>query len=743
MNVVSSQSSQSRVSAPDATKSDNLSFYYLLFFLSGFPALLYQIVWQRALFTLYGVNVESVTMIVTVFMLGLGLGSLAGGRLSSHPRIRPLLAFGLIEFSIGVFGIASLWIFHRVGSVTAGHSTLVTGIIAFALLLIPTLLMGSTLPLLVEHVVRRTGNVGESVGSLYCVNTFGSAVACFAAAIVIMKMLGEAGSVNLACSFNLTVGLIAIVTALRKSAPARKRTLLDEAVSTQTIPFRIGVLLAGITGFVALAYEIIWYRLYSFTTGGKASSFALLLGFYLIGIAYGSLAVRDACRKKLGNNIRGTLGAASTVVLLGTIAAFLLGPALAHLVVHIPYEPTFVFVFIAAALLGSAFPLLAHAAIGPGNGAGKSISYLYLSNIIGSTLGSFLIGFIVLDHWSTRTTSTILLGLGFVTYLALVALSRPIEKRGIVVAGSIACLILALSSKALYSGMYERLLAKSDYKSDLQFADLVENRSGLITVMQDGTIFGGGVYDGRFNTDLINDTNGIFRAFAVAGLHAEPTNVLIIGLSSGSWAQVVANNPAVKDITIVEINPGYLPLIRKHGNVESLLRNPKVHLVIDDGRRWLVSHPNSKFDFILMNTSYHWRANVSNLLSQEFLNLVRPHLNPGGILYYNTTWSEEVMATGASVFPYSLRIANFLAVSDTPFALDKERWKEALTSYRLEGKPVFDLSNPLHRERLEEILSVADEPDAPKSMHETRAGMLKRLVKVPIITDDNMGTEWK
>jgi SAM-dependent methyltransferase len=291
--------------------------------------------------------------------------------------------------------------------------------------------------------------------------------------------------------------------------------------------------------------------------------------------------------------------------------------------------------------------------------------------------------------------------------------------------------------------MYERLLAKSDYKSDLQFADLVENRSGLITVMQDGTIFGGGVYDGRFNTNLVNDTNGIFRAFAIAGLHAEPTNVLIIGLSSGSWAQVVANNPAVKDITIVEINPGYLPLIRKHGNVESLLRNPKVHLVIDDGRRWLVSHPNSKFDFILMNTSYHWRANVSNLLSQEFLNLVRPHLNPGGILYYNTTWSEEVMATGASVFPYSLRIANFLAVSDTPFTLDKERWKEALTSYRLEGKPVFDLSNPLHRERLEEILSVADEPDAPKSMHETRAGMLKRLVKVPIITDDNMGTEWK
>jgi hypothetical protein len=151
---------------------------YYVFLFSGFPALLYQIVWQRALFTLYGVNVESVTMIVTVFMLGLGLGSLLGGRLSSLPKIRPLVAFGAIEISIGLFGAVSLWIFHRVGALTAGHSTFVTGAVAFGLLLIPTLLMGSTLPLLVEHVVRTTGNVGESVGSLYAVNTFGSGVAC-------------------------------------------------------------------------------------------------------------------------------------------------------------------------------------------------------------------------------------------------------------------------------------------------------------------------------------------------------------------------------------------------------------------------------------------------------------------------------------------------------------------------------------------------------------------------------------
>jgi predicted membrane-bound spermidine synthase len=138
--------------------------YVLLFFLSGFPALLYQIVWQRTLFTLFGANIESVTLVVTVFMLGLGLGSLAGGTLSSRAGLRLLAAFGAVEVCIGGFGAVSLQLFHGVASYTAGKSLLTTGTVAFSLLLIPTLLMGSTLPLLSEHFVRGTGNVGESVG---------------------------------------------------------------------------------------------------------------------------------------------------------------------------------------------------------------------------------------------------------------------------------------------------------------------------------------------------------------------------------------------------------------------------------------------------------------------------------------------------------------------------------------------------------------------------------------------------
>jgi predicted membrane-bound spermidine synthase len=732
-------------------RPDSNRLYYLLFFLSGFPALLYQIVWQRALFTLYGVNIESVTMIVTVFMLGLGLGSLGGGWLSSRKGVRLLLAFALIELSVGTFGAASLWIFHRIGTSTAGASTTVTGIVAFALLLLPTMLMGSTLPLLVEHFVRRNGNVGESVGLLYAVNTLGSGVACLAAASMLMRLLGEAGSVRLAVCFNLFVGITALILQVKSATPAAQKTQQPErAARQQTVPFWIGMTLAGLTGFIALAYEIVWYRLYAFVSGGAAPCFAALLGFYLLGIAYGSLAVRDACRKKLGNDLQRTLAAGATVVILGTIASFLLGPALALWVAYFRYDLSYFFVFIAAALLGSAFPLLCHAAIDPAHDSGKRISLLYMSNIVGSTLGSFLVGFVILDHWSTRVTSLLLLGLGFLAASVLALLAGAQAPKRLLACGGAACVLLALGSGPLFSSIYERLLFDTRYNSSMKFSNLLENRSGVIAVSPDSsefgyptsTVYSGGVYDGRFNIDMMHDSNGLFRAFAISGLHPNPKNVLIIGLATGSWAQVVANDPLVQDLTIVEINPGFLPLIRQHPEVESLLRNPKVHIVIDDGRRWLVAHPDRRFDFILMNTTFNWRANSTNLLSTEFMSLLRAHMNPGGIAYYNTTWSHDVLATGAAAFPYALRVEGFLAVSDSPFSLDKARWRTALATYRIDGRPVFNLDDPLQRARMESVLQLADRSTSLNAGIESRTSLLAHLKSARLVTDDNMGTEW-
>src|SRR5271165_3389170 len=497
-----------RANRSGAARSSEPWPYYILFFVSGFPALIYQIVWQRALFTLYGVNIESVTVVVSVFMLGLGLGSLAGGWISKQPWIRLLTAYGAIEVLIGAFGAASLGIFHRVGLETAGASLPVTALVSFGVLLVPTVLMGSTLPLLVEHFVRRTGNVGESVGILYAVNTLGSGVACLAAAYILMRVLGESGSVRLSAGINVLVGCTALL--LQRGAATGRASVQQRAETRETARFGWGIFLAGATGFAALGYEIIWYRVYSFVTGGSAPCFAELLGFYLAGIAYGSLSVRDACRKRLEHDLRGTLRGAAMVVLCGAVAAFLVAPLVARSVTVVRYELTFVFVFIAAALMGSAFPLISHAFIDPGGDTGSRISLLYLSNILGSTLGSFLIGFVISDFWSTRVVSVLLLGIGLAVAAVLAALSGTGLRRGML-AGAAACVVLVLMSGPLFSGLYERLLAKSSYVKGTRFADVVENRNGVITVNDDGAVFGGGAYDGRFNTDLVHDSNLLFR----------------------------------------------------------------------------------------------------------------------------------------------------------------------------------------------------------------------------------------
>src|SRR5579883_1071016 len=271
---------------------------YPLFFLSGFPALLYQIVWQRTLFAIYGVNIESVTVVVSAFMLGLGLGSLAGGRISRNPRAPLLLLFAAAEFGIAAYGLASLALFHRVAAFTAGAPALATGLLAFLLVVIPTIMMGATLPLLVAHLVRISGNVGRSVGMLYFVNTLGSAVACFAAALFTMRYLGESGSVRLAALLNAVVacGVLALHLRWRNVDVVDPSGTAPEAKVKPAIGFRTAMLLSALAGFISLCYEIVWYRLYSFATGTNPKSFAFVLGAFLAGIAFGSLLSRRLCR---------------------------------------------------------------------------------------------------------------------------------------------------------------------------------------------------------------------------------------------------------------------------------------------------------------------------------------------------------------------------------------------------------------------------------------------------------------
>jgi len=185
------------------------SVIFAIFLVSGFAALLYQVVWQRSLFAIYGINIEAVTMVVTAFMLGLGLGSLAGGRLSARPNAAPLRLFAIIEAGIGAFGLVSLPLFHFVGNATVMWPPALVMIATFALLLAPTVLMGSTLPLLVTYLLKSNKNVGRSVGTLYFVNTLGSAGAAFACVLVLLPQLGQMKTTCVAAGFNFVVSALA------------------------------------------------------------------------------------------------------------------------------------------------------------------------------------------------------------------------------------------------------------------------------------------------------------------------------------------------------------------------------------------------------------------------------------------------------------------------------------------------------------------------------------------------------
>ena len=193
---------------------------YGVFVLSGVSALIYQLVWQRSLLMIFGSNVESVAMVVTAFLMGLGLGSMVGGWVSQQPRAPLVLCFGLTELLIGAYGLVSLPLFHWVDAHVAMPGSVLTAVLAFSLVFLPTLLMGSTLPLLVADQVRAHASVGDAVSGLYAVNTLGATLGSYAAARWLLGSLGMSGAVQLAAGLNATAALLILCTLLARRAQA-------------------------------------------------------------------------------------------------------------------------------------------------------------------------------------------------------------------------------------------------------------------------------------------------------------------------------------------------------------------------------------------------------------------------------------------------------------------------------------------------------------------------------------------
>ena len=731
---------------------------YVSFFLSGFAALIYQLVWQRALFTIYGVNIESITVVVAAFMVGLGLGSLLGGTISKTRRFPIILAFGLAEFGIGGYGLGSMELYQWAATLTAGIPATQTFMVAFSLVAAPTVLMGATLPMLVAFGVRRSGNIGRSVGAFYFVNTLGGATACLAIAIWLFTKLGMSGSVNIAAGINILIGAVAILVHFldrQKTSPATETIIQSEHWRFgRTVHTRLALaaVLAGLVGFISLSYEILWARLYGFAAAGHPLMFPIFLMFFLVGIAAGAYYSQRLCDRDGPSDQARRLATIAWFILAGNIVGFLTIPVLALATASrsMHWGWTLLLASGAAAALGTTFPLISHFSIPADQRTGARLGYVYLANIVGAATGSLLTGFVLLEVWTPQQISVFLILLGCLASAIILFLGHrlipSIAKR---IAGVIIIAIIAVSgADTLFERLYERLLDKEQTGRGTRIEHINENRSGVITVDDRDRVFGGGAYDGVFSVDLVEDRNGIIRPFALSALHAAPRTVLMVGLGSGSWSQVVAHNPDVQKMTIVEINPGYYELSSRNEVTRSLASNPKVEAIIDDARRWLRANPDTRFDAIIANTAFHWRAYATNVLSVEFLELIRRHLNPGGVYYFNSTWSDEAMKTAATIFPYAIRVQNMIAVSEEEIQPDVARWRDVLTNYKIDGKAVLELDRPDHRRRLDEVLSLiknreaSSHDDSQSKEIESREEILARTEKLQLITDDNMLTEW-
>jgi spermidine synthase len=511
----------------------------------------------------------------------------------------------------------------------------------------------------------------------------------------------------------------------------------------------VALVVAAAAGFIALSYEILWYRVISYASWGLPGAFGLLLSAYLLGLALGSRIAGAFCKDQTRAGDKKQLRSLAGFTFVANLVAWLVVPAFGWSAKRWDWPPALIAVAVAAALLGAILPLVAHFGIKPDDKAGANLSYIYLANIVGSAGGSLITGFVFLDLWPLQTIGAIVACVGMALAAALMLLSDTPSAGRLAAASALAVVAIALvkTTPVVYDRIWERLLYKRDFNADTRFLDVVETKSGVITVTQQGVVYGGGAYDGKVSTSITSDVNGIFRAHAVGAMHDAPKNVLMVGLATGAWAQVVANIPGVEKLTVVEINPGYLDLIAKYEPVRSLLQNPRVHIVVDDGRRWLHRHPDDKFDFIVMNTTWNWRGHSTNLLSVEFLELARAHLEPGGVLYYNTTSSDDVKKTAATVFPYALRVYNFIAVSDAPLTFDKERYRKTLSRMRIDGQPIADTASEDGKRWLEDMVNYADtlhESPTDEGL-ESRESVLSRAnaAGARVITDDNMVPEWR
>ena len=485
--------------------------------------------------------------------------------------------------------------------------------------------------------------------------------------------------------------------------------------------------LSFIIGFLSLSVEIVWVRIIGFGYRTLPPAFSFVLACYLVGIALGAVLGKRLCERT-----QNLYGAAALILSLSALVDVVSPTFVSAIVATHASELSFpsLAIICTAALKSSLFPLVHHlGSVATGPRVGRSVSRIYFGNIMGATLGPLVTGFLVFDYLSTDQCLGAAAAIALLGAMACVLKSSRPQLMAVPLLASIVASLIAMKSIAPGAGSFRALAA-----GGTAMTSYTANSHGIIhTVLtpRGEYIFGGNVYDGIATTNVDTNPNSLDRVYLLALVHPNLKRVLSVGLSGGAWIRALEGFPGIETIDVIEINPAYVDLARHHPQLAGFLKDPRVHIHIDDGRRWLRRNPTIKFDAIVQNTTYYWRANIGNLLSREYFLECRQHLSPGGVMLGNTTGSYDVFTTAQSVFTDVYRYTNFMFASDHPLTKDMARlWQVR----RPDGK-LFEPGETNADSVIGRLSILPLEPAAQFLARHKTTG--------EIITDDNLLTEYR
>jgi len=697
-----------------------------LFTASGMCALVYQLVWTRWLGLLLGNFATAAATVVAVFMAGLAIGNIISGRIvrDKSPR-EALFIYSLLEGALSLLAAVSPLLlasssplYPAISSLSA--SPYLRAMACAVILLPPTILMGATLPSLVQ-ALRATAP--RALGPLYAFNTLGGAFGPLLAAFILMPALGMRATVWSVSALNLAVALAAF--RLAKNAPATADAsgagpAPDASAGPPPWPSWTPYALAAASGFVALAFEIALTRLLILTiTGSSVYGFAIILSAFLSGLALGAMLLRRWPPRN-AHSALAAFAAAQALAWAFAIAT-LFWDLIPPLFIHVWWTPmsfvqlsAFNFLVVLILLLvlttssGYALPALASALP---RASSAAIGRLFAANTAGAVLGSLATGFLLLPYWGLANTLLFTGGVALVAAASAGALALPRRRLAILAAAPfLVALPFALprpDPAILNSGMFNRPQAfkpgsphtgASPVESARALGSIIYEKDSLtarIAVradpgMENMSFIVNGKPDG--STSPVDMYTQIFMGHIAALTHPDPRRALVIGLGTGITAGSMSLHPGIREIHVVEIEPAQIDVadIFHRYNYDAI-HNPRVTIHLDDARHFLASD-KTRYDIIVSEPSNLFVSGMVNLFTAEFYKSVAGHLNPGGLFfqwihYYRVPPDElpGLAATMQSAFPSVMFWFHeygdaFLMASREDLVIDLDRWAARVNS---------------------------------------------------------------